>query len=331
MLKIFYNPDNLELIFSISVALLNTEGEYLNGTYDLFPKKAMDLCKGEKEATDKIINDVCEILGEDCFDEIVSSGKDYYMLFGIYPKNEEENKEIFEFFDKKEKEILLWIDWHEWPEGLLNFLKSQSDKIHIVKNMTPVQILEKIGYVLFDEALEAEKAVIEINMNNQLASRYIKTSLSARSLGFNNNRMDSFSYFSFVAPVSELVTNSQSDVVNQLVDSFDEMAADSVCLEENFREDIPEFEGAKKVGKTVGCLILDDVAENFFIERILAQGIKKYPWLCVVIFTYNGTKMINCASEKIPISEILNYHTPNVKTIEELLSILNSEVVRCPE
>lgn len=328
MLKVIYLPEHQELIYAVSIALLNTEDKYLDDSYSLIPKRAKDLNKEDEKLTNMIVNDITDIVGEDYSGLFHSEQKDYYILVGIHPETEKDYSKIYNFFEKNENEIILWIDWHEWPENLANFLKSQSDKIHIDKTKTPLQILEAIGYDVIADDLISEEAMIRTDMTNDNANRYWKIYLSARALGLNNNKLESLAYFSFLASVAEIIANEENKSLSEMVKAFNEMTEEAIRLENEFSDELPVFQKAKEMGRPVGCLILDDVSDYFFLEEIIGHGVKKYPWLCIVIFNYNGIRMYNCASEKIAISEIIKNYCPDISRQEEFFKILNEEVIR---
>ena len=106
------------------------------------------------------------------------------------------------------------------------------------------------------------------------------------------------------------------------------MTKEADVYKEMFRDDLPEFQKAKEMGRPVGCLILNEVPEHFFVEEIIAHGVRKYPWLCLIVFDYNGIRMHECVSEKIAITDIINSYCHDIKNQEEFFRLLNEEVIR---
>jgi hypothetical protein len=328
MIKILYNPDHPELIFAAAVVLLNIGETYPDEAYCLIPMPARDLNKEEHSITDQLAKDMSVVMKADCSYMFEPEGVDHYVLLGIHPENQEDERKIYNFFEKKEKNLYLWVDGHDWPENLSDFLQSQSEVIHLIPGVTCLQILGKNSYEIFPGAIAAEKATVKLDMRNPLASRYLKIFLSNRSLGINMNMLESFAYFAFMASVDEIVENKENTGLSLMADAAYTMIEEADKIRENFVDDLPEFKKAKEMGRPVGCLLLGKVTESFCIEEVMEYGIQKYPWLCVVGFFIDDVYLFHFASEKIPITEIVKSYSPDIQSREEFFKILNSEIVR---
>ena len=328
MIKILYDPGHPELIFAASVVLLNIGETYPDEAYCLIPIKAQDLNKEESLITDQLAKDMAVVMKEDCSFMFTAEGVDHYVLLGIHPESQEDERKIYDFFEKKEKNLYLWVDGHVWPKNLSDVLQSQSEVIHLIPNVTCLEILEKNSYVVFPGAIAAEKATTKLDMRNPLACRYLKVFISGRSLGVNMNIPESCAYFAFISSVDEIVENKENTGLSMMVEAAYTMIEEADAVRENFVDDFPEFQKAKEMGRPVGCLLLGKVGEYFCVEEVLEYGIKKYPWLCVVGFFVDEIYLFHFASEKIPITEIVEAYSPDIQSREEFFRILNSEIVR---
>lgn len=328
MIKILYNPDHPELIFSAAVVYLNLKEQYPNEGYLLLPMRASDLNKPESEITNQLARDMEVIMGDDYSYYFELDSEEKLVLLGIFPENKEGEKKILDFFAKNESKIILWVDWHDWGNNLPMYLKSVSNNIYIEPAEICLEILEKYSFEIFPGALEAEKAMVDFDTQNPLASRYLKAGVSSRSLGINMNMFEGCAYFYFMASVDELVVGKENKGISLMADKAIEMLMEAKEIKENFIDTFPEFEPAKAIGRPVGCLLLGEVKEYFCVEEVMEYGLRKYPWLCVVGFYLEGIYLFHFASEKIPISEIIKSYSPDIKSREEFFKILNGEIVR---
>lgn len=332
MIKILYNPSCPELIFAAALITLDLQKKYFGELCCVLPMATEDLNKDEKIISKKITSDLSLIMKESYEDFLESEDgneeNDKYILLGIFPNTKEKEKNVVKFFEKNEKKIELWIDWHDWSENLAEFLQGQSNKIHLEKNLLAVEILQKNSYQITPGFIEAEKAIIGLDMRNNLANRYLKILYLSRSLGVNNNMISTCDYFAFISSIDELVTNKSNEGLNKMTTLFSQMLEEVDKIKYQFRDDIPEFQSAKEMGRSAGVIFLNEVSDFFFVEEILRLGLEKYPWLCVVGYMYGGAYKINFASAKIPISVIVEFYCLIVKSKEELFKIINEEIIR---
>lgn len=332
MIKIVYNPNHPELIFAAAIIALDLQEKYSGERCCVFSATANDLNKDETVISKKIVKDLSFIMNEayDDFLEPEKDGgkKDRYILLGIYPCNKDEERIVINFFEKNEKKLDLWIDWHDWPSNLSEFLQSQSDKIYLETGLGALPILKRLGHHIPKEYFEAEKAMTSQDMTNDLASRYLKILFLSRSLGLNNDLISSCDYFAFISSVDELATNQINEGLDQMAQMFNQMLEEADKIKFQFRDDIPEFQRAKEIGRPVGSIFLNEVSDFFFVEEVLASGLEKYPWLCIVGYMYGGIYKINFASTKIPISSIVEAYGLMAKDKSELFKILNEEIIR---
>lgn len=75
-----------------------------------------------------------------------------------------------------------------------------------------------------------------------------------------------------------------------------------------FSDEHPLFKRAKTKGRPVGYLFLDEIEDYIDVDSILDFGVKKFPRLSLVEFSFQGKPRLLAKSSKIPIVEIMeNY------------------------
>lgn len=336
MITIIYDAYNLSLLFPVASALLKYEAE---DNCLILPMETKNL--GDRDSflgIKKFIkrngdfDDDYEDKDEFLDDIIYSQGKigeDKFILLGIYPANEEETTTIVEFFDSNQDKIILWVDSHKWPSGLLKYLKGENKNIFISDEFSVLELMIEQDFVSESRWLRAEKAIQNTNLHNRLAARYIKAMVVSRTEGWNFNRAEDYGYYLFINIVNELINDEKNNIVSKLASSFKDMVLKTSLIKKQISDSHPIFLEAKNKGRPVGSFISNKNIVNYLdIDDIVSYGLKKYPWLCVVSLKLGNTKTIFAKSHKIPIKEIMALYRDVTLTTTETLKIINAELIK---
>ncbi|MFZ4632107.1 MAG: hypothetical protein ACOYL8_02770 [Patescibacteria group bacterium] len=333
MINILFNAEHPAPVFAMAAFIMNLEEKYNNDIIDFIPIKARDLLR--------TLSDLVEIIDDD-IDKLESTGEeddsiedepdneDYepvkYALFGIYPKTKADEKAIASFFYDNSERIMLWIDWHEWPENLASYVKLP-ENIFFNRIKTCLEVLSDEGYIFPQAWSKSEKAMLSHNLEDPLAARYWKAFLVSKSVGFNNFANKGADFLLFSSIIEELILNKENEIITNIEQSFDLMESEKEELVARISDDNPLFKEAKEIGRSVGYLFLEDVPEYFDARDILKRGTEKFPWLCVVRYLINGLEYVHFESEKFPVDEIMRSHEPLPSENENVLKIIKAELL----
>lgn len=326
MIRIFYNPNELELIFSVASLLLAKSHEegifFMPVATDKLIKSGPD----QMNLFDLDFEDEEDEEDEEFLTEASTGQEDKIILLNIYPNNKQEKIDIINFYDRYEKQIMLWLSNRPWDEEILNYFGKNNSKIVVNPEKNCGQILKQLGYPVPDFWLKAENAIINIDMRNHLASRYIRAMLVNKTIGVNSARQSDLELSLFVAAVNELITAQENEAITQLSELFLDMIKEANWAKKHFSVENPIFRQAKKMGRPVGYLALDEIDDYFNIEDVLNYGTKKFPWLCVIEFSLNGRSRLALGSQKLPIKQIMeDYSNLNLSTYE-VMKLINAEL-----
>lgn len=332
MINILYNSNHPELVFAIAAFMANLDREHSEEVCDYIPIKTADLTRKLPDIKEELDNEIEIVWGEKYFDEPEEEDNKpiKYALFGIFPANENENEIIAKFFYENKERIMLWVDWHFWPEGLLIFLKT-SDKFFISEIKTCSELMKENNYNIPDVWLDAEKAMVTHDMTNDWAARYLQAFLVARASGQNYFSEKGSDFVVFYTLISEILEDKENEELSKVADEFLDMVSETDVMVESFVDDHPIFLEAKERGRPVGCLLLDEVADYFNSDEILFEGLKKFPWLCILRFRINDVVFLLFDSEKLEIKDLIETYQKYAKHEEEFFKILNSELLRFKE
>jgi hypothetical protein len=309
---ILYNPSNFELIFSVASIL----SEYPNEQCLVIPIKIKELLKENSDVPS--------------FNEILVD-QEKILLLGLHPNNKEENLIVIDFFDHYRNSIYLWIDNHTWPPGILTYLEGENKKIFVSPDFSCLQILDILNYPVLKTWEKGERAMMNIDLRDKLAFRYIQAMLVNKSIGKNYNQQEYYEFSLFMSIIDEILSGKENSVISELQDSFLDMIAKTNQAKKKLSDNHPIFQQAKKRGRPVGCLMLKEIDNYLNISHLLNYGTKKFPWLCVLGFTLEGNRHIYAKSKKVLIKEILSSYE-NIKLDDNtILQIMNAEIVNFPK
>lgn len=335
MIKILYNPENPELIFSIAVSLMKFKEKFcfiipqeIGFLADISPPliKFVDTMRllSEEEAEDEADEQEQFMLSISQENENTK-----FILLGLHPRQKKDSEAIAYFIDKYEDRILLWVDNHEWPHDIWHFATKNSRQIFIDPEVSCLSILNTLDFPVPEDWLRSERAMINIDLRNDLAARYIKAMLVNKSAGKNYNMEDNYSFLMFVSAINEIITAEENPAISSFEGMFIDMISKTDKIKNELTDDHPIFKKAKQVGRPVGCAILEKPIPDYVnIEAVLDYGIQVFPWLCVIGFTFGDKYRLVFKSKKLPIYQIIESYGPIDLNFAGLLKLINNEIFR---
>lgn len=364
MINIFINPERPALAIAVAAFINDFEKKYGEVDYEIIPITALDLAKNLVElkfGLHKEIKTVVQVdfeegqirnnendyfdSGEEEFDYDLPEDEDllrqlreenptstsYYALFGIYPQGKEEEHAIFNFVESKAEKILLWVDYHFWPENLVSYLKSLCDKIVIKNNVYYSDLLEAAGLNFSLDWREVERAIMTVDFDNPLSARYWEAFLVSKAVGDNLGTPRANDCLLFSDITNEIIYGEMDNDITSVASYFEPMLEITGQALENFRDDHPVFIEAKKMGRQVGYLDVGEIEDYFNFYPVLAKGIEDYPWLVIVAYKFEGRNFQKFCSAKLPIASLAEYYVQAGMHEENLLKALNAELIRFKE
>ncbi len=327
MIHILVNPDYPELVFAVAAFISNIKQEYYSEQCLIMPFEPKGLNKDLAAVQEEFDKKLLTVIGNTHFNGRANCSGDKYVLFGIYPKDEADAREIAFFFDKNSDNILGWFDDHIWPDNLLSFLYSQSQLICINPEFSCLQGLKRIREIK-DEWLLAEEAMIQKNINNALAGRYLKSFLMIENLQGpeDNNEVEKFVLFNSI--VIELISGQENFGLTAGEREFNEVMGKASLWAENFSDQHPIFSEAKRRGRSVGCLVLNQVEDYFDAGAVMDKGLEKFPWLCILSYKIGKRNFVAYASKYLPIHDLVKDYEAAKLDFLKLLQKLNEEVLK---
>lgn len=324
MVRILYDPENVNCLFSMASVLLKHEREQKI----IIPTETKSLLSPKlKEVlleTSIVKFDNTQL---DEFNDDLRTCDDQIIILGLRPKNKKEAAIVAQFVSDYKRQIKLWIDDKNWQPDLYNYLRLDNQNIIATNESSCLSKLQKHGYPAPAIWLRIDKALQRNDLRNFVARRYIQA-IAVNQVLVNNcfNDIDSQIQI-FRLAIQEIIDKQLSYEISELADMFFDMKIKTEILKDNFSDTHPIFRKAKRLGCPVGYLYLKDMERSADIKSIVELGLKKYPWLCVVVYNIKDEKYIFVKSKYIPINELLSYYGELDISINSLLKLLNAEVV----
>ncbi len=328
MLKIFYNPQQPELMFSVAAIILSTDSTYPIS----IPRIASEMHNAGPPLL--FIKESMSEEEDDLSDELMmelEKEEDEYIVLGIYPQEKGDEEILIKFLDKYEDKIKLWVDNHKWPPGLARYFNESSTLALIDDNCSCLELLAQVGYLIPEFWLKSEKALLNADMRNPLAARYYTALMVNRAIGKNNNREKDYENYFFQEIVNEIISADESKLVTELKEIFEDMIKKTKVIRSRLTDENPIFKRAKEIGRPIGCLLLNEIDSYLNVEAVIDYGVQKFPWLCVIGFYYQDHYRIIFHSQKIPMEQLLMGYKPAEIGISEVLVIMQEEVLRYKE
>ncbi len=335
MITAYFNPDYPELVFPLASFFLYCREKYPNETVDIIPLQVCDINHKPVAIKKKLDEEYEEISTKSYFNESeeldFAEGEQLYALFGIHPTNELEEKKIFRFFDRKTDKIILWLDWHEWPNGLVEYLRSQSSEICIDEKRFCLDFLAEKNYPVQEEWFDAEFAMVNDDYSNKLASRYLKILSVVRASGQNLSLENGKSFIIYSSVIEEIINGQKIEPLSEIEGMFNCMVQEVETCINSVHDNHHVFVEAKNMGRPVGYLELGRVEDYFNAVEIFDAILPKFPWLCVIQVSICGIPQSYYGSLKFEISDLIEKLKLESDNPDDLLKLLNAEIVRYVE
>src|SRR5680860_253649 len=334
MIRIMYNPSDFANVFSVASILLKHEG-IKNERCVAIPTKTKELLLNSPDALplQEMYNDSKYNEEDDEYNDYFIQTNNYLnnqnqeekiILVGIHPNNEEEEVILKEFVYLNREKINLWIDDTKWPIKILEYVKSENNNLHIFPELTCYEILLNLKVANNKSWLRTEKAVLNLDLTNKIAKRYLRAISVNKTTGTNLQTKDDFDFYLFMSIVIEIISKIRNPFITALEESFGQMKTMTKRSKEKLTDKNPIFKKAKKLGRPVGSMMLGKVQSYLDINELLEYGLKKYPWLCIVSATINSQNYLFMESKMIPIGDIMSQYSdanPNKKETLKLASV----------
>lgn len=337
MIKILYDQESLELVYAVASVTAKHQYKHVclfipvNTEFlphlDLRPKlvKAIKTFDRNDDDDDDYFND--GLVPENNY-LLGQSDQDKIILLGLHPKNPQDESAIVEFIDKCSDDITLWIDNHAWPKRLLKYINDVTDKLVLDEELSCLEILAILGYHAPRMWIRDEKAIAIENFKNKRARRYLQALAVSRVIDKNASFPKMSDPFIFSFAVHELLTGYADNLITNLADTYMDMKVKTEKAKQRLSDKNPAFSKAKKMGRSVGCLVIRRELENYLdIEEVLKYGQEKYPWLCIIAANVDGKCMYFARSSKLEIHDILSLYKDVPLDFKSTLRVLNAEVV----
>lgn len=295
MIRVIYNPNRPELIFSIASIFMSEPNQFIA----FLPVVTKDLLKyGPNELSIvPIAEHFKEISGTSIVDECDQT--ENIILLGIGPKNNSENSTIINFFDQYKTLIKFWIDDQIWDASLIKYLEPKSNQVIINKDSTCLNILKDLGQAAPGCWLKPERAMKEQDQRNPLAARYLRAAHANLITSKNYMNSEDSHVFFFHGAMQELVTTVEDPAISFLEDSFLDMKDINKKAKKSITSNLHFFKKAKKTGRPIGYLKINDMSDLVDVEEIINYGSNRYPWMFIFEYSFNQTNHLICRSKII--------------------------------
>lgn len=311
MISILVNPDCPELIFSTAALWVQFEEEYPEEIIDIIPICPTDFKKTMPEIYDELTAEIekyeKEFLSESMRYGLSDMQTDIYpdkiALLGIYPSNKEEADDLIQFLERESDNILLWLDNHKWPAGLVSFFQSQNSNIFVEEN----EYLLKLTDVYFPpDLVAAEQALTNRRRANSTARRYWRAYQQVKLSYDSFEKIGLFSFFHMA--VDEIIFFEENTLLTLLAKEHSETIARTMEALKRFSMYHPAFSDAKECRRPVGFISVRNLG-LIDMEKIIQEGLKRFPWLIVIETGTDEEPFLRLESLKMPIEDILVNYT----------------------
>lgn len=326
MIKVLYDPFDFTLIFSMASILWEHESEVCI-VLPIETKNLLSFDLNKIFSKSAILDSENDDFSISSFNLPPDDGEDKLIMLGVHAKNRQEEIILKQFAYDYGEQIILWVDNNEWNPSLLKFLKQTCSKIIISGESSCLEKLINLGYPVYKEWAVADKALENVDLRNDLAKRYIQAMTVNRVIAKNYDNYKDDESRIFMKVVDEILDEKEDYEISDLADLFIDMITKTTSMRKKFSSKHPIFQKAKKMGRPVGYLNLGNIKSHVDVSDILEFGLRKFPWLCVIVYNLNGTKQIYARSTKIPIRKILAGYKEIDLNHYETLKIMNTELL----
>ncbi|MFA5155415.1 MAG: hypothetical protein WC453_03185 [Patescibacteria group bacterium] len=330
MVKIFFDARRPELVFALA-AILKKIGNEINVIIPATPRTLL-----EEEKINKIASTLPVSVWDTDNNISVADGEpEYFYLLGLGPDNDTEAGYIHSFLELHGPETEMWVDdHHNWPPELLLCAGANSVavKIHPVSCLDQ---LKKMGYEIplgwqtatWDFRLASRNQQAEFSFGRRYYLALVAGTIISSNIDYEQYYYGGDYLGVFWAILKELQTGTADPQLDAWRDLAVLMAEETEKAKQLVSPDLEFFQEAKAAGRPIGFLKIPD-STVVDVQAILDYGVKKYPWLCVIIHTMGGHDYLEIASSYLDIRQFLEYYDHTDITQEDLFRLMNAEVLR---
>jgi len=323
MIKIFFDQSRPDLIFSLAAI-----SEHRQQISMLIP---MDLKKDTGDTMESVLVEGRQWQTENDDIEYVpplTSEPDELYLLNIGTNKLAKDAGFKRFLLRHEDEIVLWIDSHDsWREEEIK-ISNRHRKLIQVTDVSPLQVLAELSYDVPDWWRETEESMISEAIGaskTPSAARYCGAFLISKVISENMDFPCLLDYFQ--ESLQELMQDKESEELSARYALLPKMIRKTRRAKQRMSADAVWFREAQLNNRPVGYLRVEHADEYLDIPGIVETGRRRFPWLFVLDYNFQGEELIHAASEIVDVAHMLRYYSELVTDKETLLRCLGTEVV----
>lgn len=232
---------------------------------------------------------------------IVGDSEEIYLL-NIGPRRVADQLLVLAFLEEYDRKIILNIDnfpGHIWHQAVSSYGKSAGINITL-KGPSSLEVLSQLGYQS-PAAWKSSEAAFNSNAQAlrrnasalRFGSAYFVSNITGRKPGLDPNYIKHF----FRSAVDELLIGRKNNLIEYFSEAWPKVVSYSRAAKKSFSGDHPLFGRAKKAGRPIGYLGLGEIPEYADLEDIMEYGEKKFPWLSILNYSFQGKERILMSSD----------------------------------
>lgn len=299
--RIYYCPDDPDLIFALAILLRS-----LNGVVTIVPSDFKHLLDSPPE------ND-----------------EDVY-IFNIRPSTIPEIKSAIEFINQHENQIEAWFDKKNWNSGLVEMINKKREIVLLYEEPSPLNCLELIGYSIPKNWLHyANLMAHPTDWRKESLTNYYWRAFKVSTL-YNREEADpkaeDLGIF-FHEAAAELALNIPAPRVKKYAALYNLVVKNTKRAKARISAS-PTFHGLTRTpDKQVGYGDLGEIDLNIDLDEVVEEGKRRFPWLCVLQYAYDGHQYTSVFSAKMKIKKLLEIkHNTFEMPKENALRMLQAEI-----
>lgn len=299
--KIYYCPDDGDLIFAIAVLLRS-----LSGAVTIVPADFNYLIKNPPE------------------------DDEFAYIFNIRPTSITDIKITLEFVSRHEDNLEFWFDKQPWNSGLVKMINKKREIILLREKSSPLKCLELIGFPIPENWIRlADLMSHPVDWEKEHLTNYYWRAHKVSTL-YNREEVEpqeKDSEIFFYEAAGELALNIPAPRVKKYADLYDLVVKNTKRAKARISSG-PNFNGLTRTpDKQVGYGDLGEIDLNIDLDEVVEEGKRRFPWLCVLQYSYDGRQYTSVFSDKMKVKKLLEIkHNTFEMEKENALRMLQAEI-----
>lgn len=299
--KIYYCPSDPDLIFAIAVLL-----RQLNGVVTLTSSNFDYLINHPPEADENVY------------------------VFNIRPSTISEIKNLIEFMNQYEDQINAWFDKKPWNPGLVRTINQNREIVLLYEEPSPLNCLELIGYLIPKNWIYfANLMAHPTDWEKEYLTNYYWRAFKVSTLYTkeeDESKIEDVEIF-FQEAAGELALTIPAPRVKKYADQYDLVVKNTKQAKAKISSS-PNFNGLTQTpDKQVGYGDLGEIDLNIDLDEVVENAKRRFPWLCVIQYSYEGHQYTSVFSAKMKIRKLLEIkHNTFEMPKEKALRMLQAEI-----